>query len=180
MVYCSDVTPGCRIVLGLISVVLIASAPGRAAAPDAGSYKSAGSAVTDPKEVKRLRQAVNEALRSTAALSAAQETALKDYYSKAVFAAMTRPEALNDPTRFPEWRYEIIRDLSVLSENRAAHDYLRDQVFTYTKQLAAGDFHPACRYNALLMLGELNETETRRVGLQTNPAVPYAPARSSC
>ena len=39
------------------------------------------------------------------------------------------------------------------------------------------NFHPACRYNALLILGELNETETRRVGLQTVPATPYAPAR---
>ena len=93
MVQRSDVKTGYRIVLGLMTAVL-AAAPGWAAAPEAWPYKSAGSAVTDPKEVKRLRQAVNEVLRSTAALSAAQETTLKDYYSKAVFAAMTTSRGL--------------------------------------------------------------------------------------
>ncbi len=163
----------------LASLALLLGAPQAVRAaepPGAWPYKSASTAITDAREVRRLRQEVRAALTTSGALSTAQQDTVNNYYGKVIFAAMTRPEAVQDPSRFPAWRFEIVRDLSGLS-NRSAHDFLRDRVFYYGKQLAAGDFHPACRYNALLILGMLNETETRRVGLETIPAVPYPSAR---
>lgn len=146
--------------------------------PSTWSYKSAKQSITDPREVRSLRQGVNEILRAGGGLSSEQEQTLKRYYGLTVFAAMTTPEAVADANKFPDWRFEIIRDLSILGGNTAAHNTLRQIVFDFAKTISGEGYHPACRYNAVLILGELNQTETRRVGLETVAAVPYAPARN--
>ena len=125
-----------------------------------------------------MRQGVNDVLRSGGRPIKAQQDTLKNYYGKAIFRAMTQPTALDEPNRLPGLSFRGgARSERPKEAITRPHDFVRQLVFDYTKLLASGNFHLACRYNAMLILGELNETETRRVGLQTVPAVPYAPAR---
>jgi hypothetical protein len=135
----------------------------------------------DARKVRQLRQGVNEVLRSSNTLSPTQQETLRNYYGNAIFRAMTQPAALDEPSRFPDWRSEIVRDLYILRGRDAAHSFLRKLVLDSTKVLAAenpnGNFHPACRYNALLIMGELNETEPDRDGSRRIPEIPYAPVR---
>ena len=107
----------------------------------------------------------------------AQRDALMKYYMRHVLAGMTQPAALDDAMRFPNWRKEIVGDLERLQGNPALYRYVRDDLcFKYLKQWVVGNYHPACRYNAALTIGMLNDQEGKRN--TSNPyAVPYAKGR---
>ena len=56
------------------------------------------------------------------------------------------------------------------SRSGPVHDHLLALSMQFLKILAEKNFHPAARYNAMLAIGELNDSEPS----PPNPAVPYA------
>lgn len=128
------------------------------------------------REGKSLSRTVKSIMRTPGAPSAEDKAALQNYYVNYIIASMTRADRQDDPERFPSWRNEIAGELERAPS--AKHDFVRSLIFRYTKGLAESDqYRPAARYNALLILGELNEREERRQGGTLSLAVPYAQAR---
>lgn len=157
-----------RLLFGLIALIVLATGVKSLSAQD--PYKKTRSAVLDPRKAYDLRRDKNQVLRSLGAPTQAQRDALRKYYVSHVFAGMTQPAALDDAMRFPNWRKEIVGDLEKLRGNSALYRYLRDDLcFKFLKQLVMGNYHPACRYNAALMIGMLNDQEGVR-----NTSTPYS------
>ncbi len=137
-------------------------------------------ALLNPQQVRALRSEVNGILRqrSGGSFSSEQQKTLQNYYVRHVIAGMTRQEAMNDPQRFPLWRKYVVNDLFVLGETPEKHDWLRNLIYRYAGLVAQDKlYRPPSRYNAVLMLGELNEREMGRQGGDISPAVPLAAAR---
>lgn len=125
-------------------------------------YQTVDAAIEDPRKVSAARRDVRRVLTSGGALSAEDRDTLKKYYLQCVFAPMTLPSALENPDKFPKWRADIMKDLDTVRDRTQLHAYIRDDlVSNYLKRLAVGKYHPACRYNATLILGMLNDEEAR-------------------
>jgi hypothetical protein len=146
----------------------------------AQTYKQIDRAIVDARKAAQLKRDVAAIVRGPAPLTASDRTTLSDYYVLHIVAGMTRPEALGDPQRIPGWRRTVLSDLNSSSVSREKHDAIRDLVFRAAEQLVQDrGYSPYCRYNALLMIGELNEREMQGSGRTVTPAVPYAPARET-
>jgi hypothetical protein len=146
----------------------------------AQTYKQIDRAIVDARKAAQLRRDVSTIVRSPTPLAASDRTTLTDFYVLHIVAGMTRPEALDDPQRIPGWRRTVLGDLNSSSISREKHDAIRDLVFRAAEQLVQDrGYSPYCRYNALLMIGDLNEREMQISGRTVTPAVPYAPARES-
>lgn len=129
--------------------------------------------------LKDRRRKAGEALKG-GSLGAAEQEAVRRYYIGDLVQPME--STATDPQQFPNARVEIAKVLAYLSssdEARRKHDFLRDEVFKASRTIASDEKKsiPA-RYNALLMIAELNETESQRSGRTIKPAVPYEPARA--
>jgi hypothetical protein len=144
----------------------------------AQTYKQIDKAIVDAKQVSQLRRDVSPIIRSTAALTASDKDTLQKFYVYHVVAGMTRPEALQDPQQFPSWRKTVLSDLASPGMSEEKHDYIRDLVYRSASMLVQDrTYSPFCRYNALLLIGGLNQREAQGTRPTMTPAVPYAPAR---
>ena len=83
-----------------------------------------------------------------------------------------------DPTaisKVPEQRKNL-RTFFSQTRNDQIHDHLLTLSMQFLKILAEKNFHPATRYNAVLAIGDLNESEVTIEGAVHKPAVPHAGA----
>ncbi len=166
-----------RFLVGLLALTVCVSTGAKLQAQQSWTYKKAKSAILDPRKVNVLRRDKNPVLRATGAPTKEQREALYNYYVRHVFAGMTQPAALDDAMRFPSWRKDLVEDLERLRNNVVLYRYLRDDLaFNTLKVLTMNDYHPACRYNAALMIGMLNDQEGDRNSSRPFPT-PYKPAR---
>jgi len=98
------------------------------------------------------------------------------YYLQYLFPQMTWTKLIESPDDFNllyRARQAFLNDL-----RRAAppvHDHMLGMAFEKLKEIASGNFHPAARINAMLIIAELNQKELVRIGAVT-PAEPYLPA----
>lgn len=53
------------------------------------------------------------------------------------------------------------------------HDYLVDTAYQVFEPVVKGNFHPVARYNAMLLIGELNAVEAKLTGTPKELPVPY-------
>ena len=110
-----------------------------------------------------------------AALSG-NEISFDGYFTSYVFPTWTQTtEAnLND---LPKERDKFVRNsLELSGKNPAAHARLIDITNRELSKIAQDpEFHPAVRYNAILIVGLLNETEPNRTGAKQLPE-PYSKA----
>lgn len=95
------------------------------------------------------------------------ETTFDNYYTAYYFPkwTLTSEKSLAE---LPQERFKFIRDHLEYSagKNQTAHDRLLDLTFDYLKPIVQDpEFHPAVRYNAMLVIGMLNATEARRAGV---------------
>ena len=161
--------------VGLITAILL-STTSRGWTQGNFPYKTSTRAITDAKKVSVAKREQRRVLQSNGPLTAEDQTTLKRWYALCVFAAMTLPSAMEDPDRFPKWRSDIIKELEAVRNKPQLHDYIRDDiVFKTLKSLSTGNYSPACRYNAALILGSLNDTEARANG--NLYAVPHTASR---
>ncbi len=144
----------------------------------AQEYKEVSGAITDARQVSQLRREVSAIVRGGGALNAADQKTLQTYYVMHVIAGMTQSDAAMEPEQYPNWRKAIISDLNTLSSSPQKHAFVRNLIYNYGKRLVDDrSYSPAARYNALLIIGELNEREAEGGGRSVTPAVPYAQGR---
>jgi hypothetical protein len=106
-------------------------------------------------------------LRGSQPLDDKVKQALDAYYKNIVFREFTAKSNLG---RLPEMRAELLKQLRT-SRNVEAKRFLITTTFQQMRAFTQGRFglHPAVRYNAMLLLGELNAVEFRE-NTSTGPA----------
>ncbi|MEX0820256.1 MAG: hypothetical protein WD070_11715 [Pirellulaceae bacterium] len=114
------------------------------------------------QQVSRIMRAQQQSLddKSKAVLDA--------YYRKIIFREFTTKENWG---RLPELRDELLRDLRG-ARNPQALQYLMALTFQQMQAFTQSKFalHPAVRYNAMLLLGELNASERGAKGADGRPS----------
>jgi hypothetical protein len=98
---------------------------------------------------------------------------LGDYYSRYSFALLTHPKNIGD---WPKTRVNLTRTLAATNMQTPpllqVHDFLVDVLSQAMLPLIRGNYHPAVRCNAMLLLGSLNSQDPLFVGDAKRPAVP--------
>jgi hypothetical protein len=112
------------------------------------------------------RREVENMLRGESALDTAKVEA---FFNTAVFPQFTLMEnifaktpakgAKGNVCKLPEMRKAFKTTFYKLATNQAARDHLNFLTARAMYAIAAGNFHPLARYNAALMLAELNQDE---------------------
>ncbi len=157
--------------------VLVAQAPagGLATETDARGYKYLvpNAAYVDPKNRNKLQDLKNEirALVTSPAAplnDAARKARLDSYYLQYQFPVMTTEDGLKTVA---QERTLFLRDHIVAAKDPAMHSYLVNLAFNTMKQVVQDNgFHPAARYNAMLLISQLNDQEASTLGAtQTLP-----------
>ena len=136
------------LVLGLaVSLALVAPAP---------AFTELKPAITE-NQAKILSPKVSSVLRSGGDLKQIDEYFLK-YYFRAMTGAS--PEALG---QLGEMRTKLFRQYLDTAQSKEARDHLNGLTIKAMGAIAKGDYHPAVRYNAALILGQLT-TEAPKAG----------------
>ena len=89
---------------------------------------------------------------------ASNRDSFDDWYRKYLFPAMSSLEYLGD---LRSNRDSLMKDLERASDS-TTHQVLLDLAYEEAVKRATGDYHPAVKFNALLILGQLNQVELRR------------------
>jgi hypothetical protein len=121
-------------------------------------------------ELRNDRLDVQNILRDKV-FAGGQQEQFENYYRNYFLPRWTLPENL---ASLPGYRKELRNDLR-LGRTGPPHAMLREIAREMLTDLALGaDYHPAVRYNAMLMIGELNQEEPARSG---DEPVPLAAAQ---
>ena len=98
---------------------------------------------------------------------------LGDYYSRYYFALLTHPKNIGD---WAKTRVSLTRTLAATNLQTPpllqVHDFLVDLIYQSMLPLIRGNYHPAVRCNAMLLLGSLNSQDPLFVGDTKRPPVP--------
>lgn len=98
---------------------------------------------------------------------------LQSYYTRYYFPLLTHPKHIGD---WPDFRVKFLRALSVNTLQEPpllqVHDFLVDITYQAMILLIRGNYHPAVRCNAMLLLGQLNSQDALLVGDKKRTAVP--------
>ncbi|MCA9188866.1 MAG: hypothetical protein R3E01_12110 [Pirellulaceae bacterium] len=109
------------------------------------------------QEVRQRQAMKDKAVRS----NQFQQADLKAWYADYFFRAITAsgPSQLG---KIADLRYQLKRDFSFV-QNQQAHDYIVTTALGYCPKIAdMSEFHPAVRYNAMLIVADLNDVEESR------------------
>lgn len=132
-----------RPLVGLIAVAIVA-----VATPTyAQQYQS------DPIESKLSAKGAIAQRYAKSRQGDAQE--FEDYVEKYFFPAMTQstPEGLADLEKMQGLLFKQY----LTGVPAATQKYMHEQAFEFSKRVVGGRYHPSARYNALLILGKLND-----------------------
>ncbi len=98
---------------------------------------------------------------------------LQNYYTRYYFALLTHPKHIGD---WPDFRVKFLRALSVNTLQEPpllqVHDFLVDITYQAMIPLIRGNYHPAVRCNAMLLLSQLNSQDALLVGDRKRAPVP--------
>jgi hypothetical protein len=128
------------------------------------------------KNALRIRRnQIRDMLKQDGPLTPEKQNEFDKWYLNYEFPTMTlfTPEALKE---LPDARRRLLKEDIERAENKAFHDHLVALAFDYFSKLVDGDYHPAVRYNAVLIVGELNDKEMSRSGAAPAPPLPLAAA----
>ena len=108
-------------------------------------------------------------LRDPAAFADPENKAKLDaYLDDYLFPTMTK----HDPKSLGELgtlRQRFFRSMYWASEHQAVHDYLNEKTLAAMKRIATGNFNPANRYNAMLVIGRLDQQVGSDSGERSDP-----------
>jgi hypothetical protein len=98
--------------------------------------------------------------------------------SENIFAKKSIPRTTLKSTvcMLPDMRKDFKREFLAKATNRQAHDKLNDLALKAMHFIAINDFHPIARYNAMLLIAELNDDEgngkpySKALGILVNAA----------
>ncbi|NOY28892.1 MAG: hypothetical protein GXP28_01590 [Planctomycetes bacterium] len=105
------------------------------------------------RESKAMRGQATKALRDPAAFQA-NKKALDNYFTKYYFPSMTLPAKLGE---LGKRRENLFKQFLRPAKVAAAREHLTDLTLKAMRSIARGNYHPAVRYNAVLILGLLDE-----------------------
>jgi len=143
------------------------SLPAQQAAPAFKQYPPTDPWTSDPKIVKALQTEVLRLLRNASTLDDAGKSRLDQWYKNYFFRLFTTEENWGKLTEF---RTQLVdRDLRG-AKNKAASDHVTNLTLALMTRFAQGqDLHPAVRYNAMLIIGDLNAVERGARGADGRP-----------
>jgi hypothetical protein len=105
--------------------------------------------------LKRNTAKVNQML-SEGKFDAGGQQMFDDFYQQFLL-----PQWTHDLTNLPKFRHDLANQLR--KKNAGApttvHDHLNSLLLEFMQKLAAGNYHPVARVNAMLMIGDLNRVE---------------------
>ncbi len=97
------------------------------------------------------------------------QTKAMNWYGRVVFASMTQPSLF---AKLPDYRLLVIKDLQdAATKNPAMYAYVKNLAYSVATKMVnpESNYHPAVRYNAMLLIGALNDTEAVTVGSGHSP-----------
>ena len=147
----------------------------QAAATKTYTWDTIDSAYSEQKDVNAARNIKDQVIMGRASM-AANQAAVENWYRKYLFPAMASKDHLAD---LRDDRDSLVhRDLEnvALMGDQATHQFLVDLAFEEASKRVTGDYHPAVRFNAMLIIGDLNQTEARLIGTDRYPAIRLAKA----
>lgn len=118
---------------------------------------------------------VRDVLNGRTPLEGQARTDFDQYFKSQVFASMA---SLSNLGKIAEKRREFFRQhLQMTNPPQPVHDHLVQLTFTTMQAISASpQFHPAVRYNAMLIIGELNEVEASGFASNRTPPTPLPAA----
>lgn len=137
------------------------------------------------KMVKSAKSGVGSILKGSRPLDERSKAQIKAFYSTYFWPMMTNYQRGAQPGNQPELeegekpqlsmtelRLELYKDLAT-ARSEEARDYVVKMVYDQARGIAQSKkYHPATRYNSVLIVGDLTEANAGTRG----PAVPYTPA----
>jgi len=151
-------------------------APGRDTGYDAPPDAKPAAAASFKRQIREKRNEVRQSLlESDLSFNKEREAAFDKWYLGYEFPTLTlyTPEALKD---LYEGRKRLFKEELERANNTQAREHLVDLAFKFFKEVAREDYHPAVRYNAMLIVGELNAREPNRSGANQTAPLPVRPA----
>jgi hypothetical protein len=113
---------------------------------------------TPAAEARALTGRVSTILRGAGNPSAEDLKVLDDYFMKYFFPSMTAyepPEVLGQLGTSREWLFTRYINIA---KSQGARDHLTSNTLKAMGAIAKGAYHPAVRYNAALIIGQLDQT----------------------
>ncbi|QEG37910.1 hypothetical protein [Bythopirellula goksoeyrii] len=160
--------------LGLIAMaVLVRCFSGSASyAQEPGERYDTLPAKLDAREARQLAPALEQALRNTSGFGAEQK-AVDDYLTKYYLPNLTvySPEALADLAKDRE---KYFKNYIAKASHASSRQHLVEIAFKFGQYCVRKNMHPAVRYNAVLMLGDLDQ----QPATGTTPPIPLPAATS--
>lgn len=140
----------------ILALTLVAAACCATRSANAQNYKALKP--SSPAEARALTGRVSTILRGAGDPSAEDLKVLDDYFMKYFFPSMTvynPPEALGNLGTSREWLFTRYINIA---KSQAARDHMTGNTLKAMGAIAKGAYHPAVRYNAALIIGQLEQT----------------------
>ena len=142
-----------KITIGFILLLSIWAFP-CAQSAHAQRYKTSKPAITE-KAAKSLYRKVSSALRDPGAL-AANQGVIDDYFKKYLFPTMT-DISQDGLGQLAKRRDDLFRKILRSATSKPAQDHITNLTLDIMRKIVLDRYHPAVRYNAVLILGELDQ-----------------------
>jgi hypothetical protein len=131
----------------------------------------------NPTQATRdLERQVKDILRGDKPVSG-NEAVFDNFFVRYVFARMTllsEEELASLPSKRDRLFRDYIRPPTTIEPK--AHERLVDLTFRTMKDYVSKNYHPAVRYNAMLIIGDLNSREASTSTVSPSPPEPLAPS----
>jgi hypothetical protein len=140
----------------ILALALVAAACGATRSADAQNYRALKP--TPIAEARALTGRVSTILRGAGNPSAEDLKVLDDYFNRYFFSSMTvyePPEVLGQLGTSREWLFTRYINIA---KSQGARDHLTSITLKAMTAIAKGGYHPAVRYNAALIIGQLDQT----------------------
>ena len=123
----------------------------------------------------RFKNDILKFLRGDLPLAPAEQLTVDNYFNGFEFRVLTQttPEDLE---QLPKRRFDLFKIFISQAKQSENHQRVIDLTLAMMQQIVLEEFHPLVRYNAMLIIGDLNEQEVLRVGATPLPQEPYAAA----
>jgi len=123
----------------------------------------------DERQARAMWSGLSSVLNGGSALSDADKKAIRDYFILYKFQAMTNTSA-EALAELADEREGLIRDFNRI-RSTAARDYVLDVTLSAMRGIATINFHPAVRYNAVLIISQLDQRPAQTGGNAQPPVV---------
>lgn len=131
---------------------------------------------TKPADEGKVRSQVQKMLRGELALSGADADIFNNYYNLFKFPMLTLADA-ESLRKLPEERAKFFREhLEDTKAIQPVHNHLADIALEYFLRVANENYHPAVRFNAMTIIGLLNDQEKVTTGAQKMNPEPFTRA----